>query len=630
MILLKTILVYHAELSRMALTVAILYNMANHFGLNDDVGVIERLLKSLQLPVQKPKVMDIREPLMHHDIQFHLEVPIYSAIPWAHTNVMLVNPEQWSYAYDAYVHAFDVLLFRDPHAAEQFRSDLDKKGIRSDHIYVLPWCTAWQQKDIVHTPVQRLDEFVCFIGGSTSKYTYVKQLLPYWNEAPPLTIYTTRKDFEEGLKSVVTTSKNVTVLCQNLDKQRQYILANTYHGHLICSQGESFGYAAANAELVGAFSIMNVLPTFTYTYQDLQGAQGITQGITQGIAWLSNTYTPSNSVRYSHASPAPTVDQELKSAFQQFFTATALHRRQIAIERFQKLKDAFLPVFDVLRRLVKERKPKGILHCPPILRVEDCPPISIVTPTYNRKQLIEIAFHNLLATDYPHDKIEWVVIEDNEKTPHMACDKIIEFQVQNPSIRMKYIPIEGRMSVGEKRNHAIEHATHDIILFMDDDDHYPSTSFRRRVAWLTKGVKCGTTTQKIACCTTIALYDLVRGVSAINVPPYEIECSQRISEATLTFYKSAWVERKFPNVSIAEGENWIHGREDQVIEIPPHQTIVAFSHSGNQSSRRIPPADMKPSCFWGFPKEFLIFIHGLVGVQVEEDTVTRSSKRALH
>ena len=35
-------------------------------------------------------------------------------------------------------------------------------------------------------------------------------------------------------------------------------------------------------------------------------------------------------------------------------------------------------------------------------------------------KLIDIAFHNLLATDYPKDKIEWVVIEDNEKTPHIA------------------------------------------------------------------------------------------------------------------------------------------------------------------------------------------------------------------
>jgi glycosyltransferase involved in cell wall biosynthesis len=169
------------------------------------------------------------------------------------------------------------------------------------------------------------------------------------------------------------------------------------------------------------------------------------------------------------------------------------------------------------------------------------------------------------------------------------------------------------MSIGEKRNLGIEHASNDIILFMDDDDHYPVTSFRRRVAWLLKGVK-GTSNCSIACCTTLALYDLKYGTSAVNVPPFDIPFGQRISEATLTFKKSAWAERKFSDVSVAEGESWVMGREDQVIEIPPQQIIVAFTHEQNQSSRKIPEGN--PACFWGFPKEYLMFIHALAGVSV--------------
>jgi hypothetical protein len=53
----------------------------------------------------------------------------------------------------------------------------------------------------------------------------------------------------------------------------------------------------------------------------------------------------------------------------------------------------------------------------------------------------------------------------------------------------------------------------------------------------------------------------------------------------------------------------------------PQQIIVAFSHGTNTSSRRIPSgAEVKPGCFWGFPKEFLIFIHGLAGVNIVEET----------
>lgn len=387
-----------------------------------------------------------------------------------------------------------------------------------------------------------------------------------------------------------------------------------YRGHLVCSAGEAFGYAAANAEVCGAFTIMNTLPVFENDYKN-----------TSGVNWLSNSYQESDKVRYSIASPTDSIRNELDVAFEAFksidLDEVRKSRQDSAKQRFSKTCDAILPMLRQLNDLIKERRPqKGNFFCPPVLNQADCPPITIITPTYNRSKLFDIALHNILQTDYPHDKIEWVVIEDNEKTPHMVGERIMSFQVQVPQIKIKYIPIEGRLSIGEKRNIAIENASNDIILFMDDDDHYPETSFRRRVAWLTKGTTRGKTGgANIACCTTIALYDLKRGTSAVNVPPYDIPMAQRISEATLTFKKSAWIERKFPDVSIAEGESWISGREDQVIEMPPQQIIVAFSHGGNQSSRRIPPSDTKPACFWGFPKEYLVFIHGLVDVLVEDD-----------
>lgn len=600
------------------LSVNIIYNKSNTFGLNDDVDVIERILKSVQgqtsLNISKPKTVDIREPLTHSDILIHLEIPVFSAIPWAHTNIMIVNPEQWSYSYDVYAHAFDALIFRDPESADTFRKAFTEKGIRTDNIYVVPWCNSWQANEYKgRYEVTKDNGFICFVAGSTSKFEYLKKLLPFWKENDPLlTIYTTRDDFANELKNM-TSIKNVSVKCEDLSVEARYRLMALHTGHLVCSQGEAFGYAAANAETIGAFTIMNALPVFRYMYSK-----------SNEVSWLSNNYEVSNSVRYSIASPGSLIREELETAFNQFRNTDIFDirksRQNLAQSRFNSTSSTMLNVFNNIINLVNDRRPtKGNLFCPPVLHQSDCPPISIITPTYNRQKLIDIAFHNLLVTDYPKDKIEWVVIEDNEKTPHMAAEKIISFQIQVPDIKIKYIPIEGRMSIGEKRNHAIENASNEIILFMDDDDHYPETSFRRRVAWLTKGTKCGKTGEAtIACCTTIALYDLLRGISAVNVPPYDIPFAQRISEATLTFRKSAWNERRFSDVSISEGESWISGREEQVIEIPPQQIIVAFSHNSNQSTRRIPPSDQKPACFWGFPKEYLVFIHGLVGIEIED------------
>jgi hypothetical protein len=606
------------------LTVHIIYNKSNTYGLADDVRVIERLLislsKSIGQTIQKPKLLDMREPLIHCDIQIHLEIPIYAAIPWAHTNIILVNPEQWVYAYDSYVHAFDALLFRDPVSLERFQTELVQKGISASHLHYLPWCAAWQVKDIQSSYLYegRGAGFVCFLGASTSKLEYIKEVLPSWKSTDPsLTVYTSRQDFADVLNPLC--SDAVQVVCQDLSVLTRHKIMTNYRGHLILSSGEAFGYAAANAEVAGSFAIMNALPAFTSMYRDWTG-----------IAWISNDHQESGKTRYSLARPSATLRQDLESAFTQFknadMSAIRSSRQQAASKRFDALCTDALPLFRSLQEQVSRLRPsKGVIHCPPLLHVEDCPPISIITPTYNRKRLIEIAFHNLLATDYPQDKIEWIVIEDNEQTPHLVGDLIMNFQLQVPKMKIKYMPIHGKMSIGEKRNCAIREATNDLILFMDDDDHYPPTSFRRRIAWLNKGVKRGKTEQNIVCCTTLALYDLKTGISAVNVPPFDIPFSQRISEATLTFRKSAWEERPFPNVSLAEGENWIEGREDQVLEIPPQQIIVAFSHGQNQSSRRIPPTDQAPSCFWGFPKEYLVFIHDLAGVQIEEDT--RAKKR---
>ena len=249
------------------------------------------------------------------------------------------------------------------------------------------------------------------------------------------------------------------------------------------------------------------------------------------------------------------------------------------------------------------------LVLPPLLKIEDCPSISVITLVYNRPKFIENACLNLLSTDYPKHKIEWIVVDDSEadKSP---SDRIVKFQGQFGG-SVVYVPLTKKTSIGIKRNLAVERAKHDILLMMDDDDHYPETSFRRRVAYLTKGrlqVGC-------AVCTSIAMYDLRTGVSAVNVPPFDLSLGQRCSEATLTFTRRFWEGKKFGAVNMAEGEAFLEGREAFVAEMPPQQIIVALSHGTNTSRRKTPEGES--GCFWGFPRELIEFLHGLVGVKVE-------------
>ena len=272
-------------------------------------------------------------------------------------------------------------------------------------------------------------------------------------------------------------------------------------------------------------------------------------------------------------------------------------------------KKKFIEIMDTI-----VSKPSIKPKFPPILNTEDCPPISIVTLMYNRRRFFDLACHNIMISDYPKDKIEWIIVEDSDNPNEDSSDKIISTAQQSEPMKIVYVPLRKKTILAEKRNIGVQKASNEIVLLMDDDDHYPITSFRRRVAWLTLHKM----KPKATVCTTIACYDLKTGVSAVNTPPLDLPLGQRVSEATLTFYKSWFLEKMFDkDVQIGEGESLIQGRESEVLEVPPQQIIVAFSHGNNTSSRRIPASvGVEPSCFWGFPKEYLIFIHKLADVNL--------------
>jgi len=522
-------------------TAVILYDKTAY---QNDAAVVDRILRTAGIT---PIHADIREPHMKADIQIHIRIPIYSAVCWAHKNILLVHPDQWNPVYESYLHAFSVY-----------------------HLTDNTWCSWFTPMEVVSRPKRG---FVCFVT-SAKKYAYLMGVVPHWKkEDPPLVIYSTSQEYVTALQQY-----EVKAVLSELTPDIVERHSKLYLGHLVCSQGELLDYEALHAEAVGAFVLANALPYYKTLF-------------THG-AWISNMGDDTNS-----ASPTANIRDELDTAFAVFAGVSEC----VVPTLYKRVCKKFGPLLQTSYTRICGT---------PIMPIDECPAISIVTPTYNRRHMIDIAFHNLLSTDYPSSKMEWIIVEDNERKEQMATDKVVTFQVNHPGISVKYIPIEGRVSIGEKRNLGITHATHDIILFMDDDDHYPVTSFRRRVAWLLAH-PC-----EIVCCTTLPLYDLKSGISAVSVPPFDLPLSQRISEATLTFKKSAWQSRPFPDVSIAEGESWINGREKDVVEIPPQQIIVAFSHGQNQSSRVV-PSGTTVSCFWGFPTEYLKFIHGLAGVTVE-------------
>lgn len=235
----------------------------------------------------------------------------------------------------------------------------------------------------------------------------------------------------------------------------------------------------------------------------------------------------------------------------------------------------------------------------------ELPDVSIVTLTCDRRMFMPLAQYSYMIQSYPEDKLEWVIVDDGE-------DSIEDTLIGVPNV--KYIRLDTKTSIGEKRNIGVRSAMYDTIVMMDDDDVYPNNSVLHRVVML-HGKQC-------VFCTTIPCYDIQKHLSFMNVPPYTLAMSERVSEASLAFTRSFWESRNFTDIQIAEGNTFIQGREQVCREVSPQDVIVSLVHSKNTSSRKVP--DGEPNgCHYGFNDE-LFAVVSEIGNQLNTSCQTKN------
>jgi hypothetical protein len=225
---------------------------------------------------------------------------------------------------------------------------------------------------------------------------------------------------------------------------------------------------------------------------------------------------------------------------------------------------------------------------------EDLPFISVITITRDRRPFIPLVKYGLIAQTYPAEKIEWVVVDD-------GTDQIIDLisDLKN----LKYVLSDTPLTIGAKRNLAIEHATHNILVNMDDDDVYPSNSLLSRVATL-----LATPKKDCLFSTVIPCYNIHEKKSFMNIPPIKLPMCDRVSEATLCFTRAFWEAGKFPDQQIAEGGGFIRGREQQCREMSPQDIIVSLVHKKNTSARKAPPMAEPNGCHYGFSDDLFTLV----------------------
>ena len=231
------------------------------------------------------------------------------------------------------------------------------------------------------------------------------------------------------------------------------------------------------------------------------------------------------------------------------------------------LKGLRLPESDV------DRDGNYVLKLPNIPDSE-LPAISIITPTYNRRKLFNMAIFNFNNFIYPKNKIEWIIIDDTNTKKNDSIEDMLQYNDK----RIKYIHLDNDedkpMTVAMKRNIGVSNALNPYIVHMDDDDYYPPESLLARIKILLKYENQG-----IGCvgCSLIGTYNIITDISSMSS-----DGPISLSEASMAYTRKFWEERGFDDECLrGEHKYFTEGRLDKIMDIPYSFVIIAINHRNN-------------------------------------------------
>lgn len=229
-------------------------------------------------------------------------------------------------------------------------------------------------------------------------------------------------------------------------------------------------------------------------------------------------------------------------------------------------------------------------------REEQWPTVTVVTPTHSHADIFELALYNFAHFDYPKDKIEWIIIDDDYAHPvgpllPATDDRIRYLALGEEDIKGIYAKYregikrekgkllaihsnwfyKGRLPIGMKRNMGAKLARGEIIVHMDDDDYYPPSSIKVRVRTLQESGK------RAVGCAVLNNYLPGKYVSFKSKKRDKLPLEKQISPASMAYWRTYWEKQGFSQQDInAEGWRFLKGRSGSIEVIEPSGVLVAL------------------------------------------------------
>ena len=200
------------------------------------------------------------------------------------------------------------------------------------------------------------------------------------------------------------------------------------------------------------------------------------------------------------------------------------------------------------------------------MKGEPLPFVTIVVPTMgSRVRFIHLLVNNVMSQTYPHEKLELLVVGDEDPITRERYEKMSE--ILPSEIRFRYVECEITDNIGKKRNFCCTKASHKVIAMMDDDDIYNRDYVRHSVEEM-KRYK----TDIVGC------RDMIITWPSLNFETRYVRGSS-IHEGTMVFRKKHWKMYRFKESRTGEGVNMVKGAFHNEVDI--RRVMMCVAHDSN-------------------------------------------------
>ena len=209
------------------------------------------------------------------------------------------------------------------------------------------------------------------------------------------------------------------------------------------------------------------------------------------------------------------------------------------------------------------------------------PNVSICTPTFNRRPFFYGLIKCIEAQDYPHEKIEWIIVDDGTD----SIKDIIESEDTKKrlkNIQIRYFYESEKMDLGKKRNYMHQKCQfkndNDIIVYMDDDDYYPPERVSHSVKKLMSN-------PKVLCGGSSEIYLWFNTLDKMyKFGPYG---PNHATAGTFSFKHKLLKQTCYQDDAVlAEEKHFLKDYSIPFIQFDPFKTILVVSHEQNTFDKK--------------------------------------------